>query len=95
MQSSLDILKSLGVTCAAKITTADSTRNDITAGESRGCNMFIAAAHLKAEREPDSGKKQARFPPQWLICRTKHPLWRALRIAPKGKSMQRPSPLPG
>ncbi len=52
MQATLDTLKSLGVACEVKITSAhrtpEDTRNYITDAESRGCAVFIAAAGLAA-----------------------------------------------
>jgi len=52
MQATLDTLKSLGVACEVKITSAhrtpEDTRNYIADAESRGCAVFIAAAGLAA-----------------------------------------------
>ncbi len=52
MQATLDTLKSLGVACEVKITSAhrtpEDTRNYIADAEARGCAVFIAAAGLAA-----------------------------------------------
>lgn len=52
MQSTLDVLKSLGVKYEVKVTSAhrtpENTKNYIHDAESRGCKVFIAAAGLAA-----------------------------------------------
>jgi len=52
MQSTLDVLKSLGVKYEVKITSAhrtpENTKNYIHDAEARGCKVFIAAAGLAA-----------------------------------------------
>jgi len=52
MQSTLDVLKSLGVRYEVKVTSAhrtpENTKNYIHDAESRGCKVFIAAAGLAA-----------------------------------------------
>lgn len=52
MQSTLEVLKSLGVKCEVKISSAhrtpEATKNYIHDAESRGCQVFICAAGLAA-----------------------------------------------
>ena len=52
MESTIDTLKSLGVRCEVKISSAhrtpEATRNYVEDADQRGCAVFIAAAGLAA-----------------------------------------------